>query len=51
MEMEPDTIFETDVLQLQYPHNEVDEMEAEDFGRVAQCCRTIPCSNPTECPR
>lgn len=35
-------ITEYDVPELQFPYDEVDEMEAEDFGRRA-CCNSIPC--------
>jgi hypothetical protein len=43
IERVPDTtpIYETDDAEEQFPHHELDEMEAEDFGR--NCCRVIPC--------
>jgi hypothetical protein len=44
-----DTITELDLADYQFPHHEIDEMEAEDFGRA--CCNSIPCLRPEECGR
>lgn len=48
-DMPTDTIFFEDLADTQFPYDEIDEMEAEDFGR--RCCQCIPCLRPEECPR
>jgi hypothetical protein len=45
--MEMDTIDR--LTEDEVPYDEVDE--AYGIEEVIYCCRTIPCSNPTECPR
>lgn len=48
--MPTDTIFFEDLADAQFPYDEVEEMEAEDFGRCAGC-QVVPHPRPEECTR
>ena len=46
--MSTEQITETDLAENQFPWDEIDEMETENYGR---CCGCLPCRTPEECPR